>query len=222
MHMYGCEQFVFERALLFSINDGDGLHTQLQLLGKLWEGILLLNSMPVIYRELRLPDRMEIINTEKLSDRDIVLSNIEADELLYVPCKQILCLDITQWIDRVESSEFRAVLSRLRDTTEDQLIVFRVPAVDDQALERLREAIGWFFNVDIVYTPPCSLDDYYAYALQKMEKRGLEADEEALAALRRALELRRSDSGFWGFHSVDILIDDLIFAALQDKYTSVQ
>ena len=57
-----------------------------------------------------------------------------------------------------------------------------------------------------------------AYALQRVEKRGLELDGEAREALRRALELRRGSGGFWGFHSVDVLIDDMLFAALRGKY----
>lgn len=222
LHMSGWEEFVFERAVLFSINDGDGLRTQLELLARLWKGILGLKKMPVVYNELRLPVRLDAKDMEKLSDRDIVLANIEADDLLYAPSKRILCVDITKWIDRVESSEFRAVLSRLSNTTEDQIVTFRVPAVDDLTLGNLREAIGWFFNVDIVYTPPCVIDDYYEYALRQMEKRGLETDEDARTALRQALELRRGSSGFWGFHSVDILIDDMIFTALQGKYAPKQ
>ncbi|MBE6910578.1 MAG: hypothetical protein E7474_13560 [Ruminococcaceae bacterium] len=214
----GGEMFVFERAVLLSINDGDGLHTQMRLLARLWEGILGIRQMPVAYKELRLPDRMDAKSMEKLSDRDIVLSNLAEDGLTYVPCRRVLCLDITKWIDRVERSDFRAALSRLRDTTEEQLVVFRVPAVDELTLRRLREAIGWFFNVDVVYTPPYAIDDYHAYALRRMESRGLESDEETREALRRALEKLRGSGGFWGFHSVDVLIDDMVFAALCGKY----
>ncbi|MBO4914417.1 MAG: hypothetical protein J5449_04345 [Oscillospiraceae bacterium] len=214
----GGEMFVFERAVLFSINDGDGLHTQLRLLARLWEGIWGIKKIPVTYKELRLPDRMDAKSFEKLSDRDIVLANLSEDGLLSPSFLRVLCLDITKWIERVERSEFRAALSRLRNTTEEQLVVFRVPAVDELTLRRLREAIGWFFNVDVVYTPPCAIDDYYAYALQRVEKRGLELDGEAREALRRALELRRGSGGFWGFHSVDVLIDDMLFAALRGKY----
>jgi len=217
-HMSGGEMFVFERAVLFSINDGDGLRTQLRLLARLWEGVWGIKRIPVDYRELRLPDRMDARSFEKLSDRDIMLSNLAEDGLLRPSFRRVLCLDVTKWIDRVERSDFRAALSRLRDTTEEQLVVFRVPAVDELTLRRLREAIGWFFNVDVVFTPPFALDDYYAYALRQMERRGLEADEDARAALRRALERLRGSGGFWGFHSVDVLIDDMVFAALRGKY----
>jgi len=37
-------------------------------------------------------------------------------------------------------------------------------------------------------------------------------------ALRRALEKPRGSGGFRGFHSADVLIDDMAFAALCGKY----
>jgi hypothetical protein len=206
------------RAALFSINDGDGLQTQMALLAKLWRALLETDRLGVDYYELKLPDRMDAKDINRLSDRDIVLGNLDDDGVLKPVRRRVLCIDITKWIDRVERSDFRAALARFRGTRADQILVFRVPTVDEITLRRVRDALGWFLNVDVVYTPPFAIDDYFAYALALMERRGLEADEHVQSMLREVLLHRRRENRFWGFHTVDCLIDEAMFAALRGAH----
>jgi len=207
------------RAALFSINDGDGLSTQLHLLAELWQGLTQERYFPVEYRELRLPDRMDAKNLSKLSDRDIVLENIAEDGLLSPGRARVLCLDITKWLDRVEREDFRAVLSRLRLERWEQVTVFRIPAVDELTLRRVSEAIGWFFNVDVVHTPPYSAGDYYAYLLRRMKEKELEPDARASELIREAVEGRALRDGcWWGFHSIDIFLENTVFNVLINRY----
>jgi len=211
------KELLFPRAVLFSVNDGDGLRTQLRLLADFWRELLKKSELPVEHKELKLPDRSRTKNGDRMTDRDQMLESIDEEDLLSAREERLLCLDVSRWIDRMEGEDFRTLLSRLRDHRTEQLTAFRIPAVDELTLRRVREAIAWFFSVDVVYTPPYAIEDYVAYGLAQMKQMEIEPDAAAEAWFRAELTAERQDSGFWGFHTVDRLIDDMDYSALRSR-----
>ncbi len=210
------------RAVLMSINEGDGLRTWLfyirGMFRKMWD-----EEIEVKYYELKIPDLMDATNSKYTSKRDIVLGLLDEDDIVdlkYINGMgfRILCMDITKWIDNVESAEFRAVLSRLRATLGSQFVIFRIPAVDAVTLKRVKGAIEWFMNVDAIYCPPYSIEDYYSYGIKLMEERGIEADDRVREILRDLIERERRDRNFCGFVTVSSIVDRMTFAALSNKY----
>ncbi|MCR5675785.1 MAG: hypothetical protein K6G16_08760 [Lachnospiraceae bacterium] len=208
---------LFERALLLSVSEGDGLNTWLSIIARLWEFLLDMDHVSVFPYTLKLPDLMNAGSMQKTSDRDIVLHTIEEDGVLEsIFGRRILCVDITAWIDRVEGADFRAVLSRLKQSMEDQFVVFRIPAVDAVTLRRIREAIGWFMNVDALYCPPFTIDDYLIYAMRRLERSGIRVEAGVTEPLREIITNERRDRGFCGFKTVRRITDELTFAALRN------
>ncbi len=209
--------FLLRRPALFSINAGDGFKTQMKCLSLLWEGIAGTDTVPVKIHTLPWPDGEEGENSKKATPRDQVLSVIEEEGFTQPWSFRILCLNIPEWIDCAEGPEFRAVLSRLRKTLRDQILVFRIPAVDTLTLKRVKEAIGWFMNVDEVYCPPFSVEEYYQYALREMEKRDMVPGEGTEEMIRELLARERRRPSFTGFHSVKRLVDEMMFSALRNS-----
>lgn len=205
------------RMYILSVNSGDGICTQLDILTDVLRAMGDVENLGIQYFTLNLPDHsIRKLDSEAKTDRDIVLEDIKDMGLLKVDKRRICCIDISGWIDRIESAEFRAVLARLRDRMYDQFTVFWIPAVDELTLRRVHEAIEWFVNVDDIYTPPFSVDQYYEYGINKLEKMDVRLDEGAREIFRNCIISRRTDKNFFGFNTINNLINEMIFTTLME------
>lgn len=207
----------YNRAFLFSINAGDGLHYQLSLLADFFSEI---EDEVVEIKTVKLaqPDIMDAESAKKISPREIINYTLEQSGLKLIFGYRIVCVDISDWIDQCESSEFRAILSFLKPTASDQRIVFRIPAVDEVTLLRVKEAIGHFIAVEEVYTPPFTIDQYYKYAKQLMEEDGISIDSDAMDDFKELIRTERNSFYFWGFESIRRILDELLLEKLREDY----
>ncbi|MCR5324739.1 MAG: hypothetical protein K6E85_15895 [Lachnospiraceae bacterium] len=218
-HMFGkvdpeCEMFVFRRALLLSIDEGNGYEKLVELYTKLWEGFLDRVEMTTWYHKLKMPDLGEM--RIGISLRDAVLDDFKnsLEVKLYSPVMKTVCIDITEWIDKIESDAFRAVLSRLRYYMSNNILIFRVPAVDENTLGRIKEAINWYITTDEVYSPPDSQENYFEYGLKCLEEKEIELDEGAKRVFRELIDQAQKRNDFWGFKTIDRIVDDITIRAL--------
>lgn len=207
----------YNRAFLFSINAGDGLHYQLSLLAE-FLGEIEESAVEIKYVKISQPDILDAENAKKISPREIVNYTLEQSGLNLIFNYRIVCIDISDWIEQCESSEFRAILSFLKPTATDQRIVFRIPAVDEVTLLRVKEAIGHFMSVEEVYTPPFSIDQYYQYAQQLMEADGITIERDAMDDFKEIIRTERNTFYFWGFESVRRIIDDVLLNTFRTEY----
>lgn len=223
-HMYGniddpALMIVLNRALLLSINDGDGYETLVDLYMRMWAGIYDRSELFVDYNIMDYPEIKENNEFHDVRDehllRDIAIQWIENDTNLRGISLKIFCLDITGWIDHIQGPEFRAVLARIRDCMRNNIVVFRIPAVDEMTLCRVKDAISWYINVDDVYCPPHSLDDYLKFGMNKLKKKDIELDENACAVFRELIQQAQKDPYFWGFRTVNRIIDDMMMSAMR-------
>ncbi|MCR5688083.1 MAG: hypothetical protein K6G58_08690 [Lachnospiraceae bacterium] len=219
-HSAECDAVIvsaISRMYILSVNSGDGICTQLDILTDVLRAMGDVENLGVQYFALNLPDHsIRKLDSEAKTDRDIILEDIKDMGLLKVDKRRICCIDISRWIDRIESAEFRAVLARLRDRMYDQFVVFWIPAVDELTLRRVHEAIEWFVNVDDIYTPPFSVDQYYEYGINKLEKMNVRLDEGAREVFRNCIVSRRTDKNFFGFNTINNLMNEMIFTTLME------
>lgn len=215
-----CDEVILaaaSRMYLLSANDGDGVRTQINILSDMLRAVADIDELGIQYFTLKVPDpSLRPTDVDLKTDRDIVLADIEDMGLLRIDKRRLCCIDITRWIDRVESAEFRAVISRLRDRMYDQFVVFWIPAVDEITLRRVKESIEWYVNVDEIYTAPLSVDEYYEYGLRRLKNLDCRLDEGALEIFRDSIVASRTDKLFWGFYSVRNLVDEMIYTALME------
>ena len=219
IHMYGkvepeCEMFVFRRALLLSIDKENGCEELVEIYAKLWEGFLNRLDLTINYHTLKMPEMMATKPGTTL--RDAVLEDFEnqIESSLRTPVLKICCIDISEWIDKITEDAFRAILSRLRQYMHNNLMVFRIPAVDENTLKNIKEAIGWYINVDEVYSQPDSQENYLDYGLKCLEEKDIELDEGAQVIFRELIDQARKRPDFWGFKTIDRLVNDIVIRAL--------
>lgn len=205
----------YNRAFLFSINAGDGLHYQLSLLAD-FLGEIEDEVVEIKIEKLRQPDITDAESVRKVTPREIINYKLEQSGLDYIHNYRIACIDISDWIDQCESPEFRAILSFLAPTAAEQRIVFRIPAVDEVTLLRVKESIGHFISVDEVYTPPFSIDQYYEYARQIMEEDGISISRDAEDDFKELIRLERNGFYFWGFESIRRILDEVLLNILTE------
>ena len=223
-HMYGniddqAMMIIFNRALLLSVNDGDGYETMVDLYMRMWAGIY---DRSEIYIDYNVMDYPELKDNPEFRDireehilREIAIQWIENETNLKSVSMRIFCLDISGWIDHIQSEEFRAVLARIRDNMHNKVIVFRIPAVDETTLCRVKDAISWYINVDEVYCPPHSLDDYCNFGLKKLKEKDIVLEGNAEAYFRELIQEAQKGPYFWGFRTVNRLIDDIMINTMR-------
>ncbi|MCR5733028.1 MAG: hypothetical protein K6G22_00345 [Lachnospiraceae bacterium] len=203
---------LYNRALLLSINEGDGRSTWKSTIKNMWKMLLDLYDISVKDYVMKPPAIEDAANAKKTSDRDIVLNKLDSDYVFesMFDDRRILFLDITKWVDNVSGDAFRAVLSRLEASLEEQFVVFVIPAVDDNTLKNIKEAISWFMNVDEIYCPPYGIEEYTEYGLKRFEAFGVKIEDGVEEMLAQIIAGLRRDYQFNGFKSVRAVVDDIM------------
>lgn len=208
------------RAFLFSVNDGDGLNTQLKLLSSISSDSDTNDYTKIEHYRICVPKAEEILPGS--TARSALLAKLELAEIFEPDEFRIMCLDIREWVDRTDSEEFRAVLSRLQAVQRYQMTVFHVPALDSVALNRIREDLCCYMDTQVVYTPPYTVDEYLEYAMQLAGEYDMVFDDTAKEAMSRMLMLERGKPDFWGFKTVRKLMYDLMFSVLRSRYGAIE
>ena len=161
------------RCYLFSIGAGRGLTTALELFAELLceTGLFRFGEGKRV-REGRLPDR-EV-------DDDALCKLVTEG----FGCGHIICVDITAWLGRLRDAAFKRFLSRIEDYATDNIVVFRVPLLEDDALENVRRSLA-----AVGYT---MADDAWSIF-------------DALVGCERA------DGAFYGINTVNKIVREVIY-----------
>lgn len=161
------------RCYLFSIGAGRGLTTALELFAELLceTGLFRFGEGKRV-REGRLPDRE--------ADDDALCKLVTEG----FGCGHIICVDITAWLGRLRDAAFKRFLSRIEDYATDNIVVFRVPLLEDDALENVRRSLA-----AVGYT---MADDAWSIF-------------DALVGCERA------DGAFYGINTVNKIVREVIY-----------
>ena len=118
IHRYGTLESFTHRCYLFTVGDGCGLSTCLNLLADLLSELKLFEFSGK-RRVIELPPdgRLEEMAND-VSSRSMV--------------HQLVCFDLSQWMDKTQTPEFRTFLRKMRGVAGQQLFVFRIPFVDER------------------------------------------------------------------------------------------
>lgn len=82
---------------------------------------------PVKEYKIKMTDKPK----DDLNDASDVIGKIENDEA------SVICFDISKWIDKTDSENFKKLLKDVQKASENHVIVFRVPFVDKDVLCRI-------------------------------------------------------------------------------------
>ncbi len=193
------------QSYIFSINEGCGLSTYLDLFAKLVYELKLkkISTMrPVV--EWRLPEPTPERPMAALSGLVEFIDSGKARDC-------ILCLDISEWMSHMEGETFRYLLSLLNKLMERYIVVFRVPYVENDVLERVRLALSDLIFVRTLSFPPFSKEELQLAAAKEIEKYGFKMSNYAWNSFHERVAEEKRDGRFYGINTVKKIVRELLY-----------
>jgi len=183
------------RNYLFSIDKGCGFSTCLELIKELleesgkvsaavYEGFLDGNGMATISQN---------VSGLKVSSADIV------------------GLDISDWIGKLNMPEFRHALMSLVKRDDRTIFIFRIPPVEQSVMKKVHDAIYDIMLVTDVVFRPLTTDDCFEFASSVAAEKGFTLDDGAKERLDAKIAQEKVDGKFYGFDTVKKVVNEVIF-----------
>lgn len=197
------ELFTYQ-SYLFAINDGYGLMEYLAWMSKLIQAAGI--------REVNGIDPYEVVVLH--ADRDAKSPEQQIKSALCSSMRgklKILCLDISEWMNKLDTKAFKDGLALLENSLNDFVVVFRIPFVDKEVLEQVRYSLNDIMYVRTVSFPPYDHDELQQCASAQLEKFGFKMSKTAWEYFHQRLAEERSDGKFYGLNTVKKVVRELLY-----------
>lgn len=208
------ETFV-HRSYLFSINDGDGLSTYLDLFAKLIDCLEL-------FKMRSTTSVLEITLPAVTSNSASSIFDAAVKQLRLQGERRIVCIDISAWMSKVSSVEFRDFLDQVEAYVGKSIIVFRTPFVEQEIMEKIRRGLADQFLIRQVAFVPFDMEELVRCAQAALESRGFTMEEDAWEIYKLRISEEKSDGKFYGIDTVHKIVREMLYAKLyQNAQTGV-
>ncbi len=196
------------RSYLFSINDGCGLSTYLELLRDLMTecGVFRFAEGECIVEETlrqRTPAEMPDAYLGKLSKLKTGKIN-----------GALICVDISQWIGKTDDPDFRNMLSVIEDSTNDNIFVFRVPFIEGEVLQGVKNSLSDVLFIKEVSITPFDLAQLEECAERSFKALGYTMDVDAWEVFDTRIAEEKSDGRFYGINTVNKVVNEIVYRKL--------
>lgn len=198
------------QSYLFAVNDGYGLSTYLNFLGRLVSGVgikKLRATKPVM--EFKIGPVKE--SMDPFND---VLEVLEDGDRRAV---RILCIDVSEWMNNTESRFFKEFLRCIEKSIDGFIVIFRIPFVDKDVLEKIRFSLNDLLYVKTVTFPPFTKEEMQSFAQLEIEKNGFTLADEAWELFHKRLTEEKSDGKFYGLNTVKKVVRELLYKKQLDN-----
>lgn len=211
VHALKAEATLASRHYLFSASAGCGMSTYAGLLAKLLKEQCLFfedGEPAVVELSLEMPagDRERSAMWEKLGQ----LSNNRRAG------KRLLLCDISAWMQHENNVLFREVLTFFKNL-QNTIMVFQVPFLEQSALEMMEKSVGDLFFLRTVVVTPFSDTEFMEYARKRFEAIHMTMADNAWHVFCSKLWEEKSDGRFYGMHTVDKIINEIVLTKLQSN-----
>lgn len=193
------------QAYIFSINDGNGLTTYLNLLHELLGVLQILGqgSIGKVMEEKLAPPKGE-------SD-DPFDSALQSFRFGKKGIFNLVCVDISEWMGHLNSKPFQKFLIEVERSMERTVVVFRIPFVEMDVMNRVASAINNLIFVKSVSFPPLSTKEWQGLAKRELEKYDFRLTVNAWDIFDRKLTEEKSDGHFYGVHTVQKVVREMLY-----------
>lgn len=199
------------RSYLFAINDGYGLSTYLQLFADfLSESRLVkLSSKKQVEIKIDAPSK----DNDPLSDAVKAL-NSSRDSIT------IVCYDISEWMTKVSSPEFKRFLRKLTSYSDSYIFIFRVPFIEKDVLHNIQQSLADIMITHPVSFIPLDLEQLTCCAKKKLSSSGFTAEDDVWDVFATRINEEKSDGRFYGINTVHKVVNEMIYTKLVSNATS--
>ncbi len=201
----GLEGVLLSRTYLFSVSDGCGFSTATQRLTALMRSLGL--GVGDRVREYVLPPR-----TDKPDQLDAIISKLLSPNSSTK--RAVFALDISEWMNRTDSVEFKALLKAIESNKNCIVVFFRIPFVERELVEHIGASLNDILTTKLVSFPPASREQMLEFAVNELKQRGFSVRKAALDPLWLRITEEKSDGRFYGIKTVKKVVDELIYAKL--------
>lgn len=189
---------------LFSIGDGCGLSTYLELFATLVE-VLGLASIVAFSSVVEIKLDLTSKPAEDLSVVYNVLENGDSELV------KLLCIDIGKWIDKTDSEDFKKLLKNMQKASDKFIFAFRVPFVDKDVLGRVATSLNDLMSVRVLSIPPFDNVQTKEIARRDLQNYGLEMSVAAWQCFFERIAEEKRDGKFYGLNTIKKVVKELVY-----------
>lgn len=188
---------------VFSVGDGYGLTTYINLFARLIEENKLCKSdCRVMAKEAKLGAYKE--SDEPFGRVNCILD--DGDDKLTV-----LCIDISEWMDKTNSMYFRKMLRLIEKHTNEFVVIFRVPFVEMDVLAKISYSISDLLSVRTVSFPPFDQEEIKTSAERELKNYNFSITKAAWPHFLERISEEKSDGKFYGLNTVKKVVRELVY-----------
>ena len=200
------------QSYIFSINDGYGLTTYLGLLAALMEALKVrtFDSDPILEEKLG-PPKGDSTDPFENARRALRYGKKNA--------VHVLCIDISEWINSTHTRVFKDFLMDVERHMSEFVVVFRVPFLDKEILEKLRYSLNDLMFVRTVSFAPFTQGEIQKYAKIEFERYGFQMSAAAWAGFHQRIAEEKSDGKFYGLNTIRKVVREQLYKKQLDNAT---
>ncbi len=204
IHVTGNYGVFATQSYLFSIGEGCGSTSYLNLLAALISvlGLRGVNSIAAV-SEVALGPYSN--GTEAFNNALMQLAETDGSVV------KLMCIDISEWLDKTDSAEFKQFLRVLERLNPYYIFVFKIPFVAKDVLERIKFSLNDLLVVRSVSFPPLGRNDVKNYAEREIAKYRFKVGKDAWDYFFDRISEEKSDGKFYGLATVKKVINELLY-----------
>lgn len=189
---------------LFSMEDGSYIEDYLQIM----RDVVSLKGMMTITSD----SNAEYIRVPILKEKsDLYQSACSFLDRLFRKGTNVVCLDITNWLSELQNPDFRKLLLFLEDYYDSAIIVFRIPYLDPEIVNKVYNTLSDVLTVRRVMFPPLSLDRLIEYGKAKLKKYRFTAQDDVWDLFRKRIIQEKNEGKFYEKMTIDKLVREMVY-----------
>lgn len=208
VNKYSTHSVFAHQSYLFSINDGCGLTTYLNHFANLLDELGLFefcDSPKVIEEKLQMGTMSG--TPDFFSGALSSLKNKSFNKKK----GQLICIDISEWMNDISGRRFKSFLSILEDNSDDYVFVFRIPFVENDVLHEIRAQLNDLLFIREVSFTPLNNEELIECAERFIIKLGYAMCDDAWDVFNAKIAEEKSDGKFYGNNTVNKVAREIIY-----------
>ncbi|MBE6754101.1 MAG: AAA family ATPase [Ruminococcaceae bacterium] len=207
---YNAHKSFTSRSYLFAVNDGYGLSTCLTLFAEFLGESKLIKLSPKKIFEFKLEAQTK--DNDPLADAMRPLTKNSDAQL-------VMCYDISEWMTKVNSPEFRRFLKKLKTYSSSYIFIFRVPFIEKDVIRNIQQALDDVMITQPVSFVPLDINQLVCCAKARLDECGFTAEEDVWEVFSMRINEEKSDGRFYGIDTVDKVVNEMIYVKLVSNAT---
>lgn len=190
------KSILFKRVYLFSVNKGYGLSTCLLCFKRLLWALGVYDAPPIAM-ELNWPSTengFSIVNRLSIQKKGC-----------------ITVIDISEWMSKTKEKNFRDLLFALDSRQTENIIIFKVPFVDKDVLNDIKNDIEDVLSVEEVSFLPLDNDELKESISREFAKSEFEVSEDAWKLIDTKIAAEKIDGRFYGFRTLQKIAREAMY-----------